>query len=54
VNPAICCAGDTSSGYDWYTKRAALAGVYGTTELYMLTGAGAMPAICCQLLTLPV
>ncbi len=32
-------AGDTSSGYDWYTKRAMLAGVYSATELYMLTGA---------------
>ena len=27
-----------SSGYDWYSKRAMLAGVYSATELYMLTG----------------
>lgn len=30
-------AGDRSSDVDWYTKRAILAGVYSTTELYMLT-----------------
>jgi len=37
--PAGGIAGDTSSGYDWYTKRAMLAGVYSAMELYMLTGA---------------
>lgn len=31
-------AGDTASDSSWYTKRAALAGVYLSTELYMLTG----------------
>lgn len=31
-------AGDTSADYNWYTKRALLAGVYTSTELYMLTG----------------
>lgn len=30
-------AGDTSTDSNWYTKRALLAGVYTTTELYMLT-----------------
>lgn len=30
-------AGDTSTDYNWYTKRALLAGVYTSTELYMLT-----------------
>lgn len=30
-------AGDTSTGSNWYTKRALLAGVYTATELYMLT-----------------
>ncbi|CAM6093427.1 unnamed protein product [Calypogeia fissa] len=30
-------AGDRSTDVDWYTKRAILAGVYSTTELYMLT-----------------
>eukprot|EP01098_Paradermamoeba_levis_P008195 TRINITY_DN3398_c0_g1_i1.p1 TRINITY_DN3398_c0_g1~~TRINITY_DN3398_c0_g1_i1.p1 ORF type:complete len:311 (-),score=88.21 TRINITY_DN3398_c0_g1_i1:32-931(-) len=30
-------AGDTSTDVDWYSKRLALAGVYGATELYMLT-----------------
>ncbi|KAK9865342.1 hypothetical protein WJX84_002543 [Apatococcus fuscideae] len=30
-------AGDTSSDTSWYTKRALLAGVYASTELYMLT-----------------
>ena len=29
-------AGDTSAGTAWYTKRAILAGVYGTTLLYWL------------------
>lgn len=29
--------GDTSTDLQWYTKRALLAGVYTTTELYMLT-----------------
>ncbi|CAM6127014.1 unnamed protein product [Calypogeia fissa] len=30
-------AGDRSTDVDWYTKRAILAGIYSTTELYMLT-----------------
>ncbi|KAF9586043.1 Ubiquinone biosynthesis protein coq9, mitochondrial [Lunasporangiospora selenospora] len=30
-------AGDTSADMNWYTKRASLAGVYTTTELYMTT-----------------
>ncbi|CAN6451940.1 unnamed protein product [Victoria cruziana] len=30
-------AGDEDSDIDWYVKRAALGGVYSTTELYMLT-----------------
>lgn len=30
-------AGDRSADMDWYAKRALLAGVYSTTELYMLT-----------------
>ncbi|KAF8061102.1 coq9 [Scenedesmus sp. PABB004] len=30
-------AGDTSTDYNWYTKRALLAGIYTATELYMLT-----------------
>ncbi|KAL2621108.1 hypothetical protein R1flu_001313 [Riccia fluitans] len=30
-------AGDRSTDMDWYAKRALLAGVYSTTELYMLT-----------------
>ena len=29
-------AGDTSTGVSWYTKRAILAGVYGSTLLYWL------------------
>lgn len=29
-------AGDTSADFSWYTKRAILAGVYGTTLLYWL------------------
>lgn len=34
----ICyAAGDTSTDGSWYTKRAALAAVYTSTELYMLT-----------------
>ena len=28
--------GDTSDDYNWYTKRATLAGVYGATVLYWL------------------
>ncbi len=31
-------AGDTSTGVSWYTKRAILAGVYGSTLLYWLDG----------------
>lgn len=30
-------AGDTATDASWYTKRAALASVYLSTELYMLT-----------------
>lgn len=30
-------AGDTATDYSWYTKRGLLAGVYTSTELYMLT-----------------
>lgn len=30
-------AGDASTDYNWYTKRALLAGVYTSTELYMIT-----------------
>ena len=30
-------AGDKSTDTSWYTKRALLAGVYSSTELYMLT-----------------
>eukprot|EP00963_Diacronema_lutheri_P013021 scaffold2195_cov333-Pavlova_lutheri.AAC.6 len=30
-------AGDTSEDYNWYTKRGLLAGLYSSTELYMLT-----------------
>ena len=30
-------AGDKSADMNWYTKRASLAGVYTTTELYMTT-----------------
>ena len=30
-------AGDKSTDYNWYTKRALLAAVYSATELYMLT-----------------
>ncbi|KAK9808338.1 hypothetical protein WJX73_003692 [Symbiochloris irregularis] len=30
-------AGDTATEYNWYTKRALLAGVYTASELYMLT-----------------
>ena len=29
--------GDTSTDYNWYTKRGLLAGVYAATELFMLT-----------------
>jgi len=29
-------SGDTSTDFNWYTKRAILAGVYTSTELYML------------------
>lgn len=29
--------GDTSTDYNWYTKRGLLAAVYAATELYMLT-----------------
>ncbi len=29
--------GDTSTDYNWYTKRGLLAGVYTATELFMLT-----------------
>lgn len=32
-------AGDSSTDLNWYTRRALLAGVYTSTELYMLTGA---------------
>ena len=38
VDDVWAAAGDTSSDYNWYTKRALLAGVYTSTELYMLTG----------------
>ncbi|MED6171015.1 hypothetical protein PIB30_036774 [Stylosanthes scabra] len=30
-------AGDNASDIDWYAKRTVLAGVYSTTEIYMLT-----------------
>ena len=30
-------AGDTSADFNWYTKRALLAGVYTATEAFMLT-----------------
>ncbi|KAL1371737.1 hypothetical protein HN51_001967 [Arachis hypogaea] len=30
-------AGDTASDIDWYAKRTVLAGIYSTTEIYMLT-----------------
>lgn len=30
-------AGDTSTDINWYTKRGVLAGLYGATELYMVT-----------------
>jgi len=30
-------AGDTATDYNWYTKRAILAGVYSSAELYMLS-----------------
>eukprot|EP00879_Flechtneria_rotunda_P007927 GHRR01008305.1.p1 GENE.GHRR01008305.1~~GHRR01008305.1.p1 ORF type:complete len:285 (+),score=98.02 GHRR01008305.1:367-1221(+) len=30
-------AGDTSTDYNWYTKRGLLAAIYTSTELYMLT-----------------
>ena len=29
-------AGDTSTNFSWYTKRGILAGVYGSTQLFML------------------
>lgn len=29
--------GDTSTDYNWYTKRGLLAAVYATTELFMIT-----------------
>ncbi|XLR04146.1 hypothetical protein S83_070344, partial [Arachis hypogaea] len=30
-------AGDNASDIDWYAKRTVLAGIYSTTEIYMLT-----------------
>lgn len=30
-------AGDEASDLDWYVKRTVLAGIYSTTEIYMLT-----------------
>jgi len=30
-------AGDRSTDFDWYTKRATIAGIYTSTELYMLS-----------------
>ena len=44
VDDVWAAAGDKSADYNWYTKRALLAGVYGTTELYMLTGG--LPGFC--------
>ncbi len=37
-------AGDRSADFSWYTKRAILAGVYGSTLLYWLQAEGDMPA----------
>lgn len=37
VDAIWLACGDTSEDYNWYTKRALLAGVYSATELYMLT-----------------
>lgn len=36
VDAAWHAAGDVSADFSWYTKRAILAGVYGTTLLYWL------------------
>ena len=36
VNAIWYAAGDKSADFSWYTKRAVLAGVYGTTLLYWL------------------
>ena len=37
VNAMWIAAGDTSTDLNWYSKRAVLAAVYGSAELYMLT-----------------
>ena len=37
VDDIWIAAGDTSEDYNWYTKRGLLAGLYSSTELYMLT-----------------
>ncbi|ELR21024.1 coenzyme Q9, putative [Acanthamoeba castellanii str. Neff] len=39
INDIIYVAGDSTIDFDWYTKRAVLAGVYTSTELFMLTDA---------------
>lgn len=36
VDDILFFAGDKSTNLNWYTKRAAIAAVYGMTELYML------------------
>jgi hypothetical protein len=47
-------AGDTATDSSWYSKRAALALVYSTTELYMLTdyspGVLCCVVLCCVVL----
>jgi ubiquinone biosynthesis protein COQ9 len=42
----LCAAGDLSSDLSWYSKRAALAAVYGATELFMITGASFPGHVC--------
>ena len=39
-------AGDTSTDFNWYTKRLMLSGVYITTELHMLTDMSAEFEVC--------
>ncbi|XP_072084611.1 uncharacterized protein [Arachis hypogaea] len=36
-------AGDNASDIDWYAKRTVLAGIYSTTEIYMLTDTSPAP-----------
>jgi hypothetical protein len=42
----LCAAGDLSSDLSWYSKRVALAAVYGATELFMITGASSPGRVC--------